>query len=125
MFANKIIFSSDSHFEDGLVYQINNITDVADSPYQITSSSGLYGGNELSILVSTTSPITINLPTDEIDGCENGRFYYILSAVESGTNITINSGNNQINGGSSIVLNDDSKSASLIFCNVTSEWYLK
>lgn len=125
MTANKVVFSSDININDGLVYTARNISNSNLSPYQLTKDSGPYGGKDYMITISTTDPITINLPTDSINGCENGRKYYITSAIPNQTvSVTINGGTNLINGESEQFLNNSVKSLQLLFVNATSEWHI-
>jgi hypothetical protein len=122
--ANQVLFPSDSHFQDGLVYATRDIANDTFSPYQLTRDSGPHGGKDYMITVSTENAITINLPTDVVNGCENGRQYYITSAIQNPVSVTINGGDNLINGASSQSLGVGTESLQLMFANVTSEWHI-
>lgn len=122
--ANQVLFLSDCHFENGLVYATRTVTDDTQSPYQLTRMSGPYGGKDYMITVGTTNSITINLPTDSVNGCENGRQYYITSAIQDTIDVTIAGGTNLINGASTYSMGAGQKSIQVMFANVTSEWHI-
>lgn len=124
MSSNQVIFPSDSHFENGLVYATRNVTDATLSPYQLTKDSGPYGGKDYMITISTTNSIQINLPTDNENGCENGRQYYITSAIQDITTVTIKGGDNLINGSSNYSFDSGTQSLQIMFSSATSEWYI-
>jgi hypothetical protein len=124
MSANKIIFSSDLQFQNGIVYSTRNITDASLSPYQLTYNSGSYGGKDYMITITTNNSITINLPTDLINGCENGRQYYITNPIQDTANITISGGIHLINGTDIYTISEERTSLTLMFANITSEWYI-
>lgn len=121
----QINFSSDLHFQNGLIYATRNVTDMTLSPFQLTQNSGPYGGKDYMIIINTTNPITFNLPTDSINGCENGRQYYITSAIQdTPISVTINGGTNLINGTDSYSFSPDTQSIQIMFADITSEWYI-
>ena len=123
--ANQVIFPSDSHFENGLVYATRNVTDATFSPYQLTRDSGPHGGKDYMITVSTSNSITINLPTDVVNGCENGRQYYITSAIQqTPMTVTVNGGDHLVNGTDTYSFDTGTHSIQIMFANATSEWHI-
>lgn len=122
--ATQVVFSSDIHFEDGIVYAARNITDSTASPYQLTEQSGPYGGKDFMITISTENPITIYLPTDSQNGCENGRSYFFTSAITNSIDLTIDGLDHNINGTDVALINGADKSLELMFTHATSEWHI-
>ena len=115
----QIQIGDDIKFQNGIVMTYQNISST---PYNITSVSGPNSGHEYAIGVTTsTSAITINLPTDDptSDGAAKivGRSYYIfdLSGNAFNKNITVNAGGSgTIEGASSLTINGNYDSITLL-----------